>query len=193
MRTAEISRKTKETDISVYINLDNLDKTEIDTGVGFFDHMLTALSVHSGIGMTVNCKGDIFVDGHHTVEDIGIVLGNAFRKALGENPCIMRYGEAHIPMDESLAFCCLDISNRPYLVYNNEFTNNMIGNFDTCLAEEFFYAFAMNSKITLHISTLYGNNDHHKCEAMFKALAHALKKAIELNGTSDSISTKGVI
>lgn len=193
MRTAEVSRKTKETDIKVYINLDRCDKTLINSGIGFFDHMLTALSVHAGIGLEINCKGDLCVDGHHSVEDIGIVLGMALRKAIGENPPVARYGESYIPMDESLAFCCLDISSRPYLVYNCEFTNEKIGDFDVCLAEEFFYAFAMNSKITLHLKTLYGKNDHHKCEAIFKSFAHALRKAVILNGDNNSISTKGVI
>lgn len=193
MRTATVSRKTKETDITVYINLDQRDKTEIDTGIGFFDHMLTALSVHGNIGLSVKCDGDLYVDGHHSVEDTGIVLGTALRKALGENPPIERYGESFIPMDETLGFCSLDISNRPYLVYKNEFTNPMIGNFDTSLAQEFFYAFAMHSGITLHISTIYGVNDHHKCEAMFKALAHALKKAVALNEDKKSLSTKGVL
>lgn len=193
MRTAEITRKTKETDISVYINLDCCDITEISSGIGFLDHMLTALSVHGNIGLKVKCKGDLEVDGHHSVEDIGIVIGKALRKALGENPSIARYGECYIPMDESLAFCSLDISNRPYLVYHNEYKNERIGEFDTCLTEEFFYAFAMNSGITLHISTLYGNNDHHKCEAMFKALAYALRKAVKLNENNKPISTKGVL
>lgn len=193
MRKAQLERTTKETDISVYVNLDECDVTDISSGIGFLDHMLTALSVHGKIGLKVKCDGDLYVDGHHSVEDIGIVLGKTFRKALGDNPSIVRYGDAYIPMDESLAFCSIDISNRPYLVYHNEYKNERIGEFETCLTEEFFYAFAMNSGMTLHISTLYGNNDHHKCEAMFKAFAHALRKAVVLNSDKKPISTKGVL
>lgn len=192
MRTAEINRKTKETDISVYLNLDKHDKCEIDTGIGFLDHMLNAFSKHSGFGLCVKCKGDLYVDGHHSVEDIGIVLGEAFRKAIGENPSLVRYGNSFIPMDESLAFACIDISNRPYLVYRCEFTNERIGKFDTCLTEEFFYAFAMNAKVTLHLSIPYGKNDHHKVEALFKAFAHAT--AIATKETEiGPLSTKGVL
>jgi imidazoleglycerol-phosphate dehydratase len=187
MREARVTRTTKETDISVYINLDKRDKTEIDTGIGFFDHMLTAFSVHGGFGLEVKCKGDLYVDGHHSVEDIGITLGKAFREAIGQDPVIERYGTAYIPMDETLGFCCIDISNRPYLVYNNEYTNERIGEFDTCLTEEFFYAFAMNAAVTLHVSTLYGKNDHHKCEAMFKAFAHAARKAAAKRRGSESL------
>ena len=193
MRTAELSRKTKETDINVFVNLDGEGKVSVDTGIGFFDHMLTALGVHSGIDMQINVTGDLQVDGHHTVEDTGIVLGQAVSKALGDKSGIARYGSSYIPMDEALGFCSLDISGRPFLVFNAEFHDEKIGEFDTCLAEEFFRAFAFNSGITLHISEVYGNNDHHICEAMFKAAAHAFKIAISDNESGKVLSTKGVL
>lgn len=193
MRTAEISRKTKETDINVFVKLDGEGKVNVDTGIGFFDHMLTAFGVHSGIDMQINVTGDLHVDGHHTVEDTGIVLGQAVSKALGDKSGIARYGSAYIPMDEALGFCSLDISGRPFLVFNADFHDERIGEFDTCLAEEFFRAFAFNSGITLHISEVYGSNDHHICEAMFKAAAHAFKIAISENESGKVLSTKGVL
>lgn len=192
MRTAEIKRKTKETDIEVFVKLDGEGKVSVDTGIGFFDHMLTAFGVHSGIDMQITCTGDLNVDGHHTVEDVGIVLGKAFADALGDKGCIMRYGSAFIPMDEALAFCSLDISGRPFLAFNADFHDERIGEFDTCLTEEFFRAFAFNSGITLHIREEYGKNDHHIVEAMFKAVAHALKDAMEISGKG-VLSTKGVL
>ena len=192
MRTAEISRKTRETDITVKMNLDGMGFHDIDTGIGFFDHMLTALSAHSGIDMTVVTKGDLNVDGHHSVEDTGIVMGKAFAEAIGNKKGIARYGSAYIPMDESLAFACLDISNRPFLVFDADFNDMRIGQYDTCLTEEFFRAFAFNAGITLHLKVEYGKNDHHKTEALFKAVAHALKEAIKVGGDS-VLSTKGVI
>ncbi len=193
MRESEISRKTRETDIKIKVKFDECGKSNISTGIGFFDHMLTALSAHSGISLDINVKGDLHVDGHHTVEDTGIVLGQAFAKALGDKSGIERYGTAYIPMDESLAFASLDISNRPFLVFNAEFTNDMIGGYDVCLTEEFFRSFAFNAGITLHINLLYGSNDHHKCEAIFKAVAHALKQAVALNKDGKTLSTKGVL
>lgn len=193
MRESEISRKTRETDIKIKVRFDECGKSNISTGIGFFDHMLTALSAHSGISLDINVKGDLHVDGHHTVEDTGIVLGQAFAKALGDKSGIERYGTAYIPMDESLAFASLDISNRPFLVFNAEFTNDMIGGYDVCLTEEFFRSFAFNAGITLHINLLYGSNDHHKCEAIFKAVAHALKQAVSLNKDGKTLSTKGVL
>lgn len=193
MRESEISRKTRETDIKIKIRFDECGKSNISTGIGFFDHMLTALSAHSGISLDINVKGDLHVDGHHTVEDTGIVLGQAIAKALGDKSGIERYGTAYIPMDESLAFASLDISNRPFLVFNAEFTNDMIGGYDVCLTEEFFRSFAFNAGITLHINLLYGSNDHHKCEAIFKAVAHALKQAVALNKDGKTLSTKGVL
>lgn len=190
-RTSEITRKTKETDISVKLNLDG-GEVKINTGIGFLDHMLTALGVHGGVGLEVSCKGDLYVDGHHTAEDVGITLGKAFAEALGDKSGIMRYGSAFIPMDESLGFCSLDISARPFLVFNAEFTNERVGEFDTCLTEEFMRAFAFNAGITLHLRVEYGSNDHHKIEALFKALAYALKQAVEPN-RGGVISTKGTI
>ena len=192
MRIGEIKRKTKETEISVFVKLDGEGKVSVNTGIGFFDHMLTAFGVHSGIDLAVECFGDLKVDGHHTVEDVGIVIGQAFAKALGDKAGIERYGSAFVPMDESLAFCSLDISGRPFLVFDADFHDDRIGEFDTCLSEEFFRAFAFNSGITLHIKEEYGKNDHHITEAIFKAVAHALKQAIKV--TSDKVlSTKGVL
>lgn len=192
MRKADVCRSTKETQIKISVEFDGKGRNSISTGIGFFDHMLTALSVHSGISMDISVKGDLYVDGHHTVEDTGIVLGQAFAMALGDKSGINRYGTAYIPMDEALGFCSLDISNRPFLVFNAEFTNEKIGEFDCCLAEEFFRAFAFNAGITLHIGVPYGSNDHHKCEAVFKAVAHALKTAAAEN-SSGTLSTKGVL
>ena len=155
--------------------------------------MLTALAVHGGFSLTVKCDGDLYVDGHHTTEDIGIVLGKAFAQALGDKAGIMRYGSAFIPMDEALAFCALDISARPFLVFNAQFTNAMIGQYDSCLTEEFMRAFAFNAGITLHLRCEYGSNDHHKTEALFKALAYALKTAVKRNTDGTAVSTKGML
>ena len=193
MRQAQLARKTKETDIKIAVKLDNMGTANIDTGIGFFDHMLTALSVHSGISMDIAVKGDLYVDGHHTVEDTGIVLGKALGEALGDKSGITRYGSAFIPMDEALAFCSLDISNRPFLVFQGTFTNAMIGQYDACLTEEFFRAFAFNAGITLHVNMMYGVNDHHNCEAAFKAVAHALKTAVTPLEAGKTLSTKGVL
>ncbi len=193
MRESQIKRTTRETDIDVKVCLDGQGKADIDTGIGFFDHMLTALSVHSGISMAIRVKGDLYVDGHHTVEDTGIVLGKALGEALGDKSGITRYGSAFIPMDEALSFCSLDISNRPFLVFQGSFTNAMIGSYDACLTEEFFRAFAFNAGITLHINMMYGSNDHHKCEAAFKAVAHALKTAVTPLSEGKTLSTKGVL
>ena len=191
MRIGKVTRTTKETDINVSVNLDGGD-TSIHTGIGFFDHMLTALSVHSGIGMDITCSGDLEVDGHHTVEDVGISLGLALREALGDRKGIARYGSFFIPMDEALAFASLDISGRPFLVFDADLSQDRCGEFDCCLALEFFRALAVNAGITLHIRLEYGVNAHHELEAIFKAVAHALKAAchIEYEGT---LSTKGVL
>lgn len=193
MREAYIERKTKETDISVKLALDCEKNTvKIDTGIGFFDHMLTALAVHGNMSLEVCVKGDLNVDGHHTVEDTGIVIGQALAKAVGDKCGIARYGTAYIPMDEALGFCSLDISARPFLVFDASFTDSKIGEYDSCLTEEFFRAFAFNAGITLHIKSCYGSNDHHKTEAIFKAVAHALKQAVKIN--SDTLlSTKGAL
>ena len=192
-RTGKITRTTRETDIDITVSLDGNGKAEIDTGIGFFDHMLTALSVHSGISMSIKVKGDLHVDGHHTVEDTGIALGQALAAALGNKSGIKRYGTSYIPMDESLAMTSLDISNRPFLVFNAEFTNQSCGGYDVCLTEEFFRAFAFNAGITMHINLLYGTNDHHKCEAIYKSAAHALKEAVTFSESGNPLSTKGVL
>ncbi len=191
MRTGKITRTTRETDISICVDLDG-GEVAINTGIGFFDHMLTALSVHSGIGMNITCKGDLEVDGHHTVEDVGISLGLALKEALGDRKGIARYGSFYIPMDEALAFASLDISGRPFLVYDAALSQERCGDFDCCLGLEFFRALAVNAGITLHIRLEYGSNAHHELEAIFKAVAHALKAAcrIEYEGT---LSTKGVL
>lgn len=193
MRTATIKRKTNETDITVTLDLGgNLDSNKIVTGIGFFDHMLTAFAIHSGISLNLSAIGDLEVDGHHTVEDVGIVLGMAFAQALGEKRGIARFGNACIPMDEALGFAAVDISGRPFLVFDASFSKAKIGEFDTCLAKEFFRAFAFNAGITLHLSAPYGENDHHKCEAIFKAAAHAIRAAILVSGEK-LLSTKGVL
>ncbi|MBO4604520.1 MAG: imidazoleglycerol-phosphate dehydratase HisB [Clostridiales bacterium] len=194
-RTAEIARQTKETDIKVKIDLDGKGINNIDTGIGFFDHMLTALSKHSGIDMDIICKGDLKVDAHHSVEDVGIVLGQAFSQAIGDKVGIRRYGSASIPMDEALGTASLDISGRAYLVFDCDFSGDMCGEMDTQLFEEFFRSFAFNAGITLHIACPYGANDHHKAEAVFKALARALRQATEIDPRFEGeiVSTKGAL
>ena len=192
-RTAEISRKTKETDILVKVDLDGNGTYDIDTGIGFFDHMLTALSKHSGIDMDIKCKGDLAVDAHHSVEDVGIVLGQAVAKALGDKVGIRRFGSCAVPMDEALGKAIIDISGRPFIVFEAEFAGDKCGEMDTQLFEEFFRSFAFNAEITLHISAPYGVNDHHKAEAMFKALARSLRMATEIDPRFEGqiVSTKG--
>lgn len=192
MRAAVIERNTKETQISVDLNLDGGD-VEISTGIGFFDHMLTAFAVHGGFGLKVRVTGDLEVDTHHTVEDTGIALGMAFKKALGDMSGIVRYGSFSVPMDEALANCVLDISNRPFLVFKASFEQELCGDYETCVTEEFFRAFAMNACITLHISVPYGANAHHEIEAIFKAVAHAMKIAVSKNQDGSVLSTKGVL
>ncbi|MDE7138182.1 MAG: imidazoleglycerol-phosphate dehydratase HisB [Ruminococcus sp.] len=193
MRKGNVSRTTRETDINISVALDNKGNADISTGIGFFDHMLTALSVHSGISMNVKVKGDLHVDCHHTIEDTGIALGQALGQALGNKSGIVRYGTAYIPMDESLAMASLDLSNRPFLVFNCNFTNQSCGDYDLCMTEEFFRAFAFNAGMTLHINLLYGSNDHHKAEAVYKTVAHALKTAVARNAGGAVLSTKGVL
>lgn len=192
MRAAVIERNTKETQISVALNLDG-GEVEISTGIGFFDHMLTAFAVHGGFGLKVRVTGDLEVDTHHTVEDTGIALGMAFKKALVDMSGIVRYGSFSVPMDEALANCVLDISNRPFLVFKASFEQELCGDYETCVTEEFFRAFAMNACITLHISVPYGANAHHEIEAIFKAVAHALKIAVSKNQDGSVLSTKGVL
>ena len=193
MRTAQIHRVTKETDIQVKLNLDGNGLCHTDTSIGFFDHMITALTVHSGIDLDLKMVGDIIVDCHHSVEDAGIVLGQAFAKALGDRSGIARYGHAFIPMDEALARAVLDISGRPFLVFDASFTADAVGDLDTQMVEEFFRAFAFHAGITLHLCCEYGKNDHHKIEALFKAVAHALKMAIAPLEAGKTLSTKGVL
>jgi len=194
MRTAEIIRKTKETDIKIDINLDGTGVNDISTGVGFFDHMLTALSRHSLIDMNISCKGDLEVDAHHTIEDVGIALGEAFAKAIGDKKGICRYGFFMLPMDEALVECALDFSGRGVLVYNMEFQKEMIGDFDVEMLEEFMRAFSSNAGINLNIRSRDGRNAHHIAEAGFKALAKSLRMAVSFDPRDNSVpSTKGVI
>ena len=191
MRTVEIKRETKETQIQLSLNIDGSGTFTGSSGIGFFDHMLTAFAVHGGFDLALDMKGDLEVDGHHSVEDLGIVLGQAFARVLDKSQ-IVRFGSFYVPMDESLAFCALDISGRAYLHFDAAFTNQSVGAFDCCLVEEFFRAFAMNSGITLHIRLEYGSNDHHKIEAIFKAVAHALQIAVTVRD-GGVLSSKGVL
>ena len=192
-RTAKVSRKTKETEISVSVDLDGTGKFDISTGVGFFDHMLEQLARHSLVDTTVKAKGDLHIDDHHTVEDVGIALGQALRKALGEAKGVTRYADVHLPMDEAMTRCAIDISGRAYLVWKVAFTRARIGDFDTELFREFFQAFAQNAQITLHVETLYGRNNHHIAETCFKALARALRGAVAVDPRQEGRipSTKG--
>ena len=193
MRRATITRKTKETDISVTVDLDVAGKSRIKTGVGFFDHMLEQIARHSLIDLTVKAKGDLHVDQHHTVEDVGIALGAALRKALGDMKGVTRYADVHLPMDEAMTRCAIDISGRPYLVWKVTFTRGKIGEMDSELFREFFQAFAQNAGITLHIENLYGRNNHHIAETCFKALARALRAAVAIDPRQPKAvpSTKG--
>jgi imidazoleglycerol-phosphate dehydratase len=193
MRSATIKRKTKETDISVTVDLDGTGKAEIATGIGFFDHMLEQVARHSLIDVTVAAKGDLHIDQHHTVEDVGIALGQALRRALGESRGITRYADVHLPMDEVLTRCAIDVSGRPYLVWKVAFTRGKIGDFDSELFREFFQALAQNALVTLHIETLYGHNNHHIAETCFKALARALRAAVAIDPRQEGRvpSTKG--
>jgi len=194
-RKAEISRTTGETDIKVVLDIDGSGRSEIDTGIGFFDHMLTALSKHSGMDIALTCKGDLYVDAHHSVEDVGIALGQAFAQAIGDKKGIVRYGSARCPLDEALGDAVVDISGRPFIVFDCKFMGDMCGEMDTQLFEEFFRSFAYNAGITLHISSPYGTNDHHKAEAMFKSLARAIRQAASIDERfkDQVISTKGVL
>ncbi|MBQ4153466.1 MAG: imidazoleglycerol-phosphate dehydratase HisB [Oscillospiraceae bacterium] len=193
MRLGTVKRDTRETQITVTVDLDGNGVNRIDTGIGFFDHMLTALAVHSGIDMNISVNGDLHVDCHHTIEDTGIALGGAIAKALGDKAGICRYGSMFIPMDESLGFVSLDISGRPYLVFDCNFVTDKMGEMDTQMVEEFFRAFAFHAGITLHAKLCYGTNDHHKSEALFKALAHSLKQAVKRTESDTPLSTKGVL
>jgi imidazoleglycerol-phosphate dehydratase len=193
MRAASLSRKTAETDVSVSIAIDGTGRSEIATGVGFLDHMLELLARHALFDITARCTGDLHVDQHHTVEDVGIALGQAFLQALGDKRGIRRYSSVHLPMDETLSRVSVDISGRPFLVFRTEFPREKIGTFDTELVREWFQAFAMNGGITLHVETLYGENAHHIAESCYKGLARALREACALDPREDGRvpSTKG--
>lgn len=191
MRTATVERNTKETQIKATLCLDG-GEVAVSTGNGFFDHMLTAFAVHGGFGLQLTVQGDLEVDTHHTVEDTGIVLGQALRRALGDFSGIARYGSFAVPMDESLARCDLDLSNRPFLVFRATFQQERCGDYETCVTEEFWRAFAVNAGITLHIDVPYGTNAHHQIEAVFKAVGHALHGAVQPTDGA-VLSTKGVL
>ncbi len=193
-RSAEIVRKTAETNISLSINIDGTGQSQISTGIGFFDHMLTLLAKHGLFDLTVDAKGDIFVDGHHTVEDTGIVLGQALAQALKDKGGIKRYGTAFVPMDEALAMVSLDISGRPFLVFEGDFSVQQIGTYDSQLTEEFLRAFAVHGGITLHVRLLSGKNAHHMVEAIFKGLGRALDEATRVDQRIVGVmSTKGML
>ncbi|MCR5768395.1 MAG: imidazoleglycerol-phosphate dehydratase HisB [Lachnospiraceae bacterium] len=194
MRTAEITRKTKETDITVKLNLDGTGISDINTGIGFFDHMLTSFAKHSFIDLTVKVDGDLNVDGHHSVEDTGIVLGEALKQAFGDKAGIRRYGSCILPMDETLVMCAIDLCGRPYFNYDLTFTMPKIGELDSELIREFFYAVSYSAAMNLHIKQLDGSNCHHIAEAAFKAFAKAIDQAKTIDERiTGSLSTKGVI
>jgi len=195
MRSAKITRKTAETDISAEVNLDGTGQYDNQTGVGFFDHMLDQLARHSLIDITVRADGDLHIDDHHTVEDVGIALGQALTQALGDKKGIRRYGECHLPMDDAQVRAALDLSGRPFLVWNMDMPTQKIGTFDTELVREFFQALATHGAITLHVDQLHGFNSHHIAEAGFKAVARALRIAVETDPRkADAIpSTKGML
>lgn len=195
MRTASIARKTHETDIKVAVNLDGAGHYQVTTGIGFLDHMLEQLSRHSLMDMEVAIKGDLHVDQHHTVEDSAIAVGECVAKALGDKGGIARYGQAYAPMDETLTRCALDISGRPYCVFNTTFSQPRLGEMDTELFIHWFQSFAQSAGITLHIETLYGDNNHHIAESCFKALARALRQAVEIDPRKAGAvpSTKGIL
>ena len=194
IRTATVERKTAETAIKLVLNIDGTGKGVIDSGIGFFDHMLNLLTAHGLFDLTLACDGDLEVDGHHSIEDIGIALGEAFKKAIGNKAGIRRYASFYLPMDEALVLVALDFSGRPFLVYDGGDMAPMIGGFDTELTEEFLRAFAVNAGLTLHVKVIYGTNSHHKVEAIFKGLGHALREALEKDPRVDGIpSTKGML
>ncbi len=195
MRTSEIKRTTKETDISLFLNIDGNGKCDIDTGVGFFDHMLTLFASHGMFDLTVKCKGDTYVDAHHSVEDIGICLGKAFSEALGDMKGIKRYSDKIIPMDESLILAAIDISGRPHLEFDLEVPAAKVGDFDTELVEEFMISFVRNARLTLHLKKLAGKNTHHIIEGAFKALGRAMDEATSIDPRRADVlpSTKGVL
>lgn len=191
-RRSEIERKTRETAIRVVLEIDGTGKAEISTGVGFMDHMLNLFAVHGFFDLTIDAQGDTYIDDHHTVEDIGICLGQAFARALADKSGITRYGHAYVPMDETLARVCVDFSNRPYLHYEVNITDQKVGSFDTALVVEFLRALALQAGLTLHVDLLHGDNAHHIIEAVFKALGRALRvAAAPLPGLVGTLSSKG--
>lgn len=192
MRQAEIHRKTGETDIAISLVIDGEGRFEGTTGIGFFDHMMNLLACHSGMDISLSCRGDLEVDNHHTIEDLGIALGSVFLKALGDKKGIRRYGAFFCPMDETLSRIVLDLSGRPYFVYDVKIPVERIGTFETEMTREFFLAFAMHGMMNLHMACLYGENGHHMVESLFKGLGHALKEAVTVEGDR-VLSTKGVL
>ncbi|WP_026487790.1 imidazoleglycerol-phosphate dehydratase HisB [Butyrivibrio sp. XBB1001] len=193
-REATIARKTKETDISISLNIDGKGNSNIETGNGFFDHMLDGFARHGFFDLTVKAHGDLNVDCHHTVEDTGIVLGQAIAKAIGDKKGIKRYGSMILPMDETLVMCAIDLSGRPYFVMDGEFTAPMVGDFDTQMVREFFYAISYSAGMNLHLRIITGQNDHHKIEALFKAFAKALDEATTIDPRIENVlSTKGAL
>lgn len=192
-RTASVTRNTAETKITVSVNLDGTGKARLSTGIGFFDHMLDQIARHGLIDLEIDCQGDLHIDGHHTVEDVGITLGQAVAKAVGDKKGIRRYGHAYVPLDEALSRVVIDFSGRPGLVMHVPFTSGMIGTFDSQLTYEFFQGFANHAFVTLHIDNLKGVNAHHQCETVFKAFARAMRGALELDPRSVGVipSTKG--
>ncbi|EMB96168.1 imidazoleglycerol-phosphate dehydratase HisB [Streptococcus mutans] len=194
MRQAKIERNTFETKIKLSLNLDTQEPVDIQTGVGFFDHMLTLFARHGRMSLVVKADGDLHVDSHHMVEDVGIALGQALRQALGDKVGINRYGTSFVPMDETLGMASLDLSGRSYLVFDSEFDNPKLGNFDTELVEEFFQALAFNVQMNLHLKILHGKNNHHKAESLFKATGRALREAVTINPEIKGVnSTKGML
>jgi imidazoleglycerol-phosphate dehydratase len=195
MRKASVKRATKETSVEVAVDLDGTGAASVATGIGFLDHMLDLLARHSRIDIEVKAKGDLHIDQHHTTEDVGIALGQAVKQALGEMKGITRYADVHVPMDEALTRVAVDISGRPFLVFNVEFVRDKVGPFDTELVQEWFQAFAINAAVTLHVATLYGGNDHHIAESCFKGLARALRAAVAINprAANEVPSTKGTL
>ncbi len=193
-RIAKIERKTSETEIELEINLEGSGKSNVKTGIGFLDHMLDLLTFHGLFDLNLNCKGDLEIDSHHTTEDIAIALGSALDKAVGEKKGIVRYGFAYVPMDEALLRVSLDLSGRPEFVFSGEFLQSSIGNLETQMIRHFFKSMALYSRMTLHMSILYGINDHHKCEGLFKALGRALRQAVEIDPQRIGVSsTKGLL
>lgn len=193
-RSADFIRKTKETDISLNFKIDGTGTANVSTGIGFFDHMLEGFARHGLFDLNVNAEGDLMVDCHHTIEDTGIVLGNAIKKAVGDKKGIKRYGSCILPMDETLVLCAVDLSGRPYLVFDGEFTTDRVGYMDTEMVKEFFYAVSYSAGMNLHIKVLSGGNNHHMIEAMFKAFAKALDEATRIDPRiTDILSTKGTL